>query len=245
MQVKSAIRVFEVLEFFDAIRREASVSEVARELGYPLSSTSMLLQSMVERGYLTQGDKRVFRPTPRVTLLGAWVSPLLDPNGPVISMMEWVGKQCGQAVVLAVPESMQVRYIRVVPATSTVRMHVTSGTVRPLTTSGFGRLFMSRMSDEEIDPIVSLHNLQQADETTHLNPASVRRDLQNVRAAGCAISLDKVSSGAGVVAVCLPTSVNESLLAIGIGAPSALIRVNATTLSALLKDSIRKYCTQK
>ena len=99
--VKSAVRVFEVLEFFDTLRRDASLSEIARELGYPASSTSMLLQSMVECGYLAQGEKRTFRPTPRVKLLGAWIAPVLDPNGPVTSMMEWLGMQCGQAVVLA------------------------------------------------------------------------------------------------------------------------------------------------
>ena len=101
VNVKSAVRVFEVLELFDTLRRDASLSEIARELGYPASSTSMLLQSMVECGYLAQGEKRTFRPTPRVKLLGAWIAPVLDPNGPVISMMEWLGTQCGQAIYVS------------------------------------------------------------------------------------------------------------------------------------------------
>ena len=33
MNVKSAIRVIEVLEFFDSVQREASLSEIARVLG--------------------------------------------------------------------------------------------------------------------------------------------------------------------------------------------------------------------
>ena len=144
MNVKSAVRVIEVLEFFDAVQREASLSEIARALGYPLSSTSMLLHSLVGCGYLSQDAKRAYRPTPRVKLLGAWLSPLLDPNGPVSSMMDWVASECQQLVVLAAPEPQQVRYIRVVPATGTVRMHVVPGAVRPLPTSGFGRLFHVR-----------------------------------------------------------------------------------------------------
>ena len=240
--VKSAVRVFEVLEFFDGVRRGASLSEVARELGYPASSTSMLLQSMVECGYLAQGEKRIFRPTPRVKLLGAWIAPVLDPNGPVISMMEWLGAQCGQAVVLATPESMQVRYIRVVAATGTLRMHVLPGAVRPLPTSGFGRLFMSRMADEEIDRIVRAHNEQCAQDAARLAPASVRRDLQGIRAAGYVVSFDKVSPGAGVVAVHIPTAPTESMLAVGIGASSGLIKGNATAYSALLRSAVQRYC---
>ena len=34
--IKSARRVIEILEYFDIGRQETSVSEVARELGYPL-----------------------------------------------------------------------------------------------------------------------------------------------------------------------------------------------------------------
>lgn len=242
MNVKSAIRVIEVLEFFDSVQREASLSEIARALGYPLSSTSMLLQSLVERGYLIQGDKRVYRPTPRVKLLGAWLSPLLDANGPVMSMMDWVGSQCQQLVVLAAPEHLQVRYIRVVPATGTVRMHVTPGAVRPLPTSGFGRLFMARMADEEIDQVLRTHNAEQASDAGRLNAAALRCELQAIRATGFSVSFDQVSPGAGVVAVRVPTPLLETSLAVGIGGPSALIRSNAASYGALLQDAVRRFC---
>jgi IclR family transcriptional regulator, acetate operon repressor len=242
MQVKSAIRVIEVLEFFDTVQREASLSEIALELGYPLSSTSMLLQSLVKRGYLSQGDKRLYRLTPRVKLLGSWLSPMLDANGPVTSIMDWVGTQCQQLVVLAAPEHMQVRYIRLVQATGTVRMHVTLGSVRPLPTSGLGRLFMSKMSDDEIEHVVRLHNAGVGHEAAPLSTAVLRRELQAIRAAGCSVSFDKVSPGAGVVAVLVPTPASETPLAIGIGAPSALIRANAANFSALLKDAVSRFC---
>lgn len=105
MNVKSAIRVFEVLEFFDEVQRDASLSEIARRLGCPVSSTSMLL-----------------------------------------------------------------------------------------------------------------------------------------RQAGCSISVDQVSPGAGVVAVHVPTPLHESPLAVGIGGPSHLIRDNASSFSKLLKDAVRTSC---
>lgn len=242
MNVKSAVRVIEVLEFFDSVQRDASLSEIAGALGYPLSSTAMLLQSLVERGYLGQGDKRVYRLTPRVKLLGGWLSPLLDANGPVTSMMNWVGTQCQQLVVLAAPEHMQVRYIHVVPATGIVRMHVTSGAVRPLPTSGFGRVFMARMSEEEIEAVLRAHNAQQANDSSRLSAAALRRDLQSIRATGCSVSFDKVSPGAGVVAVQIPMPIDETPLAVGIGGPSALIRSNAASYGALLQDAVRRFC---
>ena len=122
MNVKSAVRDIEVPEFFDSVQREASLSETGRALGCPLSSTSMLPQSLVERGYPAPGN------------------------------------------------------------------------------------------------------------------------LQAIRATGCSVSFDKVSPGAGVVAVQVPTPVHETPLAVGIGGPSALIRSNATSYGALLQDAVRLFC---
>ena len=242
MNVKSAVRVLEVLEYFDSVQRAASVTEIAGALGYPLSSTSMLLQSLVDRGYLAQGEKRVYRLTPRVKLLGGWLSPLLDANGPVPSMMEWISNQCQQLVVLAAPEPMQVRYIRVVPATGVVRMHVTPGVVRALPTSGFGRLFMASMSSDEVEQVLRSYNAQQLGDALRVSLAALRRELHTIRTTGCSVSFDRVSPGAGVVAVRVPTRIDETPLAVGIGGPSALIRAHAAMYGALLQDAVRRYC---
>ena len=101
---------------------------------------------------------------------------------------------------------------------------------------------MSRMADEEIEHIVSGHNAQAAQDAARLAPAAVRRDLQGIRAAGCAVSYDKVSPGAGVVAVHIPTAPSESPLAVGIGAPSALIKSNAMAYATLLRSAVQRYC---
>lgn len=50
--VKSAGRVFEVLELFRSARRQLTAAEVGHALGYPKSSTNALLRSLVALGYL-------------------------------------------------------------------------------------------------------------------------------------------------------------------------------------------------
>ena len=53
--VKSAHRVLRIFEYFDEIERPAAMTEIARRLNYPPSSTSALLKSLVELGYLDHG----------------------------------------------------------------------------------------------------------------------------------------------------------------------------------------------
>ena len=101
---------------------------------------------------------------------------------------------------------------------------------------------MSKMSDDEIAQVVKSHNAGLVNEALPLNISVLKRELQAIRASGCSVSFDKVSPGAGVVAVLIPTPAHETPLAIGIGAPSALIRANASNFEALLKDAVSRFC---
>lgn len=243
--VKSAIRVLEVLEYLDSTRHDASVTEIARELGYPISSTSMLLQTMAERGYLEQDARRTYRMTPRVTLLGAWVAPRLAPDSAVLTMMAELSGSCGAAIVLAIAGKTQVRYIYVIPATKTVRMHVSPGTTRPMANSGFGRLFMSAMSDEDVRQVVFRHNAQLPMGSTQLTLSAVQQDIRMILSNGYAVSYNQATPGAGVVAVKLPEHSTDIPMAVGIGAPSELIRENAVAYAKLLKDCVQRYCSME
>ncbi len=73
-QVKSATRAIEILELFCKVRQPQAMSEIAIALGYPQSSTTVLLKTLVTLGYLNFYRKaRVYFPTPKVTSLCYWV----------------------------------------------------------------------------------------------------------------------------------------------------------------------------
>lgn len=241
VNVKSAIRVLQILEYFDKVRRTAGVTEIARALGFPASSTSGLLQSLTELGYLVQDEQRTYRPTPRVTLLGAWIDPVLAPGGPVISMMNELSSITGEAIILAIPSGLMVRYIHVVPATRPMRLHVGPGDLRPMLLSGLGRLFASNMDDEQLRLLVFRHNAVQADEDMRLSLGTVRRDIENIRAAGHSVSIDRISKGAGLVCVALPAHAEAGPMAVAVAGLSSSIRASAGAIAQLMKESTRRH----
>ena len=72
--VKSAQRVLELLEFFAEWRRPASVKEICQSLGYPQSSTSVLLKSLTESGYFDHELRTgMYVPNVRMALATAWI----------------------------------------------------------------------------------------------------------------------------------------------------------------------------
>ena len=241
--VKSAVRVLEVLELFDRLQREASVGEIARELGYPVSSTSMLLANLLDRGYLRHGaNPRSYFPTPRVTVLGSWVEPLLQPQGEVMRMMAELGEATGETIILAAPTRDQAQYLYVVPATTTMRMHVGPGTMRPLVFSGLGRVLLSAMPDDKVRQIVMRHNDGPlAREGGLVSLAALRRDLSAIRVRGHAVVLRGVTPGAGLVGMLLPLSLSGLPLAVGIGGWARDMRTRHPELVQLLREAIDRH----
>jgi DNA-binding IclR family transcriptional regulator len=87
--VGSLHRSLELLELFAVEQRALTVGEVAQRLGYPQSSTSVLLHGLSDLGYL-QHDRhaRTFLPTLRVSFLGMWLHQRVLAQGSLLAFME-------------------------------------------------------------------------------------------------------------------------------------------------------------
>jgi DNA-binding IclR family transcriptional regulator len=240
--VKSAVRVLEVLQLFDRLQREATVVEIARALNYPVSSTSILLGNLLECGYLCHGpDQRSYFPTPRVTLLGAWIQPLLTPSGEVLRMMSELGEQTGETIILAGPTRDQAQYLHVVPATTTMRMHVGPGTMRPLVASGLGRVLLSAMPEEKLRHIAMRHNNGPVATEQRISLAALQRELAAIRARGYSVTLRGVTPGAGIIGMLLPLEISGQPLAVGIGGWAREMRARQQEYVSLLRETIARW----
>ncbi len=67
MDVKTAVRVFDVINLFAEVRQPMIYSDIARRTGIPQSSCHALLQTMLAKGYLyAPGVKAGYYPTQRL-----------------------------------------------------------------------------------------------------------------------------------------------------------------------------------
>ena len=106
--VKSAGRALQILELFDVLQRNSTVTEIAELLGYPQSSTSVLLRSLTVMGYLDYDvNDRSYITSSKVALLGHWPSSHIVGDGQLTNFMRRVNERTGQAVVLAVRNGLR------------------------------------------------------------------------------------------------------------------------------------------
>ena len=240
--VKSAARVLQILEFFDRIRRQATVMEVADALAFPQSSTSALLHCLASLGYLNYDPHaRLYAPSSRVALLGSWVNPHFFSEGQVLRLMKELNVRTGDAVVLAVRNGLQVQYIHVIEATNLVRLHLPLGAAHSLARSGAGYAILARMSDAEVTRIVTRINAERNEGESAVKIAELLATLAEVRSQGYAFTTDLVLKGAGLLAAALPTTADQPALIVGLGGISEVMRPRRDELVSILKETMNRY----
>ncbi len=237
--VKSALRVFEVLELFDRLQRALTVGEIARELHYPLSSTSILLGNMLDLEYLRHGpDGRSYFPTFRVTQLGAWIEPLLTPSGDLLLLMDELAECTGQTVILAVPKRDQAQYVHVVSATSTKRIDVGRGTMRPLVSSNLGRLILSAMPDERVRYLILSHKEGPSAAELPISLAALERELAGIHMRGHLVTMQSMTPGVSSIGRLLPVKLNGLPVAVCIAGGTQEIKSRQLEYVSLLREVV-------
>ena len=121
-QVKSALRAIEVLELFGRVRRPQSMSDVAQALGYPVSSTTVLLKTLIGLGYLSfDRHTRHCFPTPKVALLGDWISQELFGSGQILDAMRDVHAATGETTSINTATDIHIQYLQIIQSVDPLR----------------------------------------------------------------------------------------------------------------------------
>jgi DNA-binding IclR family transcriptional regulator len=196
-------------------QRPLALKEVLDELGYPASSGSALMKSLVTTGYLDYDrERRTYFPTMRLAKLGDWVAGALFGDGPLLPALERLGEAVGETVVLAVQSDLHAQYVHVIPAPTSRHPRLPPGTLRPLARSGLGLVLLSAKRDAEVERLRRRINAS-GDDVGQTREELMSR-INEVRARGYAFSRNTVSPGFGMLGAALPKGPFGRTFAVGI-----------------------------
>lgn len=148
-KVKIAKRVIEVFEYFDGDHRSATVMDIARSYGRPQSSTSELLSSLVELGFLYKNTRaRSYSLTPRVAILGMAAQPRLLRNGDLLAQMERLARNAGCGVALIGMVGVQAQIYHWVANATWAGASLAAGSSKSMVASAAGRLLLSTQAPD-------------------------------------------------------------------------------------------------
>jgi DNA-binding IclR family transcriptional regulator len=240
--VKSAQRVLEVLEYFAATREPATVAELGRQLGYPQSSTSMLLSSLETLGYVTYDkDERCFRPTVRVMLLGSWIQDELFGEGSLVSSMDSLRRSTGQTVMVGLRQGIYVRFILALRGTRADALPVRTGTLAAVCLSSVGKILLARESDATILRIARHANAVDPVSRSRVHPQSLLEQIRRSESCGWAESHEFPSPGHCSIAAALPSIPGQPPLGLCIGSSTAIMHRERRSLVSALTGACESF----
>jgi DNA-binding IclR family transcriptional regulator len=239
--VKSAMRTFEVLELFAEQRRPLSLQEIYTALGYPQSSTTNLLKSMLLMGYLNYNRRqRVYLPTMRLNMLGSWVAGYIHAEGGFRELVDEMQRRTDETVGLSTQNDLFIQYLFMKTPDHEFKNAPPDGTMRLLVDSSGGLAMMSRMSDRAIDKLCRYTNYYEMG-SERISTEAVMRDIAWIRHVGYAYAPNRPFPEVSSISIALDADLHGIPLAIGVGGLAHRINPRKDEIVRIMRELIAEF----
>ncbi|KCZ88859.1 IclR family transcriptional regulator [Hyphomonas johnsonii MHS-2] len=230
----------QIFDFFDEVGREAKASEIGGRLNFPQSSTSVLLNSLVEMGFLDYEERtRTFLPSPRIALLGSRLGAGPMRDGRVIRIMEALADRTGETIILAIRNGPYALDVKVIQGKQPNAIIIPQGQRRLAVRSAAGLALLKDEPDALIAALCRRANAESNDDT-RIDLNQVRADLEYTRTYGYFFSRELAVGGVGAIAVPLQTGLDggSRKFAIAVSGQVQEIALREADIVKAIKDEI-------
>jgi DNA-binding IclR family transcriptional regulator len=220
--VKSALRVLDLLEMLAGYGRPIGVSEAARRLQAPKSSTQALLMTLLARGYVERvGTEYVLATLHRSGWVGGPYAGLLRVARPV---METLVARTGESSFLGVMTADgQVQYVDKVVGPGPIRYDIDLKPTRPAHATSLGLVMLAFQSMAERERFLS-GPLPASTPFTIADRPALHEVLEAARHDGYAEVIDANSLGASGVSAPIFDARGAVIAALNLGVPTDRFR---------------------
>ena len=243
--VKSATRTFEILELFAERRLPLALHDIHTTLGYPQSSTTNLLKSMVMMGYLNYNRAaRTYQPTMRLTALGSWITGYIQSKGEFRALVDDLQTRTDETVGLSTQNDLFVQYLFLKVPDHEFKNAPPDGTMRLLVDSSGGLAMMSRMSESAIDKICRYTNYyEMGGERFTLDQVMLK--IGRIREVGYCHVPGRPTPDVSSISIALDHDLHGIPLAIGVGGLAPRIDGRAAEIVAIMRELIAEFGTRR
>ncbi|MFT0849309.1 IclR family transcriptional regulator [Achromobacter sp. F4_2707] len=237
---KQAANVLELLEFFAAHQRPATLADIARHFDWPRSSTFKLLGTLKNRGYLYEPQpKGGYYPTPLLATLAGKIESAQPLPEHTQTLLEKLAAATQETVVLAAANDTFATFVATIESPHAVRYAAAVGKRVPLHATATGRALLSQMDDKTRASILRKTTFEVYSPTTLTSAAAVEKEIQVSRERGWFIGDGGYTPELGGVA--MPFPLEGRCFALLIAGPIQRIQPRMAELVELLQQHIEAY----
>lgn len=239
--VKSADRVFDLMETIGEAREGMTFPDIQRALGIPKSSLFALLESAEARGYLElDAQTRRWRLGMRVWEAGQAYARQHELLRHAEAVMRDVVAAINETIQLARLDGNENVYIAKVDSTHPLRLQSDVGGRLLAHATGLGKVLLAELPDPEVKARFATTGLPRMTENTLTSFRALLRELAATRDRGFGIDNAEYTHGVFCLAAPLRTGPGAAQLALSITVPTLRASVEglAAALSALARACI-------
>jgi IclR family acetate operon transcriptional repressor len=233
--VKTAKRTLDILEAFGESQEPLSLSDIARQIGSPVSSCHGVLRTLKGRGYVYLLDTRRYYPTRKLLDLGSRIAehdPIMER---LIPHLEALHARTEETVMIGKRQDEEVLYLLSLESPQAIRYTIRAGDRRPLHASAIGKALLGQLPDERLLRQLRQLKLQRYTETTLTSAERLAADIRNSRKRGYFVTRGEYSAGG--MGVAAPFTVASEAYAIAVAGPLPRMKTRLASVGRAVVDS--------
>jgi DNA-binding IclR family transcriptional regulator len=216
-----------VLECFSIQEPRLSLSEIAKRVGLPPSTTHRILATLREEGVLEQnGSRELYRLGLKIFKMGSVVLATMELHREALPFLEELARETGETVHLGVLNGTEVVSIEKMDSPHALTTVITIGKGAPTYCTGLGKALLAFQPETVIDHICGMRLARHTPQTI-TDPANLRQELAKIRALGYAIDNMELHPDVRCVAAPIRDRTGNVIASLSISGPASRISMNA------------------
>jgi len=227
-EVKSAVRILELLEFLARLQKPVTLKTIVAELGYPKSSTFNLLATLVSRAYVVRDETEAYRIHDAFRNGPGWLNgndaQLVAMAQP---MMDALRDEQGETVFLGSRRrDGRVRILAKSVSHQQLRFDSDLEVSDPAYCTAMGRVLLAYWRPDKTTAYLARERIISVTEQTVIDRGQIRRIIERTRENGYSTNDEEFVSGGSGVAAPVRDSSGEVIAALNIATVTSRYEAN-------------------
>ena len=201
-----------VIEAFDS-HDHLTISTAAKLTNISRPTARRVLITLVNLGYAQALDNRFYL-TPKILSLGYSYMTARDSWEVTTTLLRELSKQTNESSSIAKLVGEEIVYVGRVPANKIMNISLNIGTHLPAYATSMGKLLLAQKSEEELKEFFATAKLEALTPNTTYKEAYLRKEFEEIREKGWAISEDQLEIGLMSIAAPIRNMRGEVIAAI-------------------------------
>ena len=240
MLVRQAANVLELMEYFAARKRPATLAEISEDMEWPKSSTFNLVGTLTDKGYLYETRARAgYYPSPRWMMIARAISEAEPLPDFVLELTAEIARATGETTAVGAAAGTSVIFLHVIESQQPIRYFAQVGTQVPIHASSAGRAILAQMQPAERRALYRRIPFERYSATSPMDVATIEAELRLAEERGYHQSNSEYI--ADLAGVALPLPVASRPLSIVVAGPVSRCLEARPRTAALMSSILRTF----